>query len=197
MGEIDELSYELDELTKAKDIATVNNCRYFITCGAKEFINDEERSFLISLYRSFVSSLSLREQFAIGSELLTEIDDYYNVEVRRSSSKEKWEVITGLFDSFEYCESIEKEEYTQLLEIAPERISVQLIRNSSLPLDFLINPSFLKHRKPDSTYSMLPNEIALAKIRRRLELITYCRNLVPNSEYMTDEMVLTISGIDL
>lgn len=195
LSETDELIYELDELTKAKDIATVNDYRYFITCGAKEFIDDEKRYFLMRLHKSFVSSLSLREQFAIASELLTEIDTHYNVEVRRSSSVEKWEVITDLFDSFEYCESIEEGEYVRLLEIAPERISVQLIRNNSLPLNLLTSPSFLKNREADPAYAKLQFELARAKNKRLPEIIAYARKLVFDSEYMTDEMVVSVAGI--
>ena len=187
---------ELSELSRTNDIVTVDNYRYFVTCGNEDFEDTERFPFLMGLYKLF-AGLSLSVRFSLARDLLNEIGMYKNSFNRDLLNIDQRIVLIGLLNSFKHYESIEHEEFARLLEIAPPYIIDRLINNRSLPLDFLLDSSLLEQHKYHPMFQDLQKEVRYVKTKRKPEIIAYCRNKITGSEHMSDEMVLSVAGVNL
>ena len=187
---------ELSELSKINNIVTVDNYRYFITCGDEDFADPEKSPFLTELYKLFATfSLSIR--FSLARELMTELGAYKDFATRISYKVIQRVTLDMLLNSFKNYQDIERKEYARLLKTAPSYVIDKLINNHSLPLDFLLNSSLLEFYKFDPMFQDLQREVQDVKVRRKTEIIAYCRGFVPDSKHMSDEMVLSVAGVNL
>lgn len=167
---------------------TVENCRFLLSEGQ---VSDD--------YVKTLSSLSDRERFDIAKHLLSEIELRHNkLRAKAGYYSNQLKVILSLLDSFQDYNGILYEDFRDFMSNGDLFVvTAYLIRNKSFPIAFLLNTSLLEPHKKNPYVNILEEYIRHAKIIRRPELVTYCKNLVPDSESMSDEMVLSVAGVTL
>lgn len=167
------------------DEITLEDCRKLLLDMRDEYITDSHVERL--------SSLSDEQRFNIAKQLLPEIGLYDNT----YPGGLKMSFIFILLTIFQDYNNISREDFVPLLNKAGVSASAYLIQNSAFPIDFLVDFSFLRHDPSNPKNISLENTIYFTRVRRLSEIISYCRNLVPNSEHMTDEMVLSVTGVEV
>lgn len=174
---------------------TVEECRELIKPSSEWSLDKKLFNSLNSARDLLTDTLSIRERFELAKQLLPELEVYDGwfdhapiVPAGQRGS------ITALLRSFQQCEDIIHAEFISILNEASIFITDLIVRNPTLPIGILMEPSFLSRHLFDSKYSELVLTIRFIKTRRVDEVVAYFRELIPGSESMTDEMVLKIAG---
>lgn len=148
-----------------------------------------------------IRDLSVSEKFNLAKELLQEISFYYKLDSQLQAQNKALKLssirasaLTPLILSFEFYDSISTEEYEQLMENNSYVIMASLMKNDSFPITFLIHDSWIENHLNEPKYWYMKEYVSIIKKSRKSEIVSYYRNLVPNSESMSDEMVMSIAG---
>lgn len=164
---------------------TVEDCR--------KLLLDMQDEHIAERHVESLSSLSDEQKFHIAKQLLPEIGLYDNTYPKTL----KMNLIFILLAVFEEYNDISREEFVLLLDGASESATSYLIQNNAFPVDFLVDLSFLRYDISNLKNMSLGNTIHFTRMRRILEILSYCQGLVPDSEHMTDEMVLRVAGVEV
>jgi hypothetical protein len=138
--------------------------------------------------RKQIEPLSLKEKFNLALELIPELNAY-----SQSSMFKSYSVYEYLAESFSLYNNITYDEYYYIVTSLSSKLVTSVLMNPSFPVELLINSEVWRYNlNPRDTYTF----VSIAKIydERRDEIIIYYRKQVPDSEYMSDEMVLKIAG---
>jgi hypothetical protein len=151
-----------------------------------------------------IASLSVGEKFNLAKELSRELSFYYELDSQPPVQNEtpklssiRASALTPLARSFEIYDSISIEEYAQLMESNSYIITASLMKNDSFPITFLIYDSWVEKHVNESGYWYMKEYVRITRKSRKPEVVNYCRNLVPNSENMSNDIVLKVAGIHL
>jgi hypothetical protein len=165
------------------DDITVKDCRILLLDIRDEHITEKHVESL--------SSLSDEQKFYIAKQLLPEIGLYDNIQPKTL----KMNLIFILLAVFEEYNNISREEFVLLLDGASVSATSYIIQNDAFPVDFLVDLSFLHYNTSNLKNIALGNTIHFTRMRRILEVLSYCKGIVPDSEHMSDEMVLSVAGV--
>lgn len=138
--------------------------------------------------RKRMESLPLKEKFKLAFELIPELNAY-----SQSSMFKSYSVYEHLTGSFSLYSSITSDEYYSIVTSLSSKLITSILTNPSFPVDLLINNEAWRYNlNQKDTYIF----ITIVKIydERHDEIIAYYRDQVPDSEHMSDEMVLKIAG---
>jgi hypothetical protein len=173
---------------------TVDNCRGLL----KGEVKDAE---LVTALVDAFAGLPIKEQFAFAMELRREISFYYGYsfeDAKSGISSFQSLMFDSLLRSFEVYTEISREEYDVLLTDGNlYGIILSLLGNKSFPVDFLIETSWLEKYADHSKGWLLEGYLKGRQATRRFEIMAYFRDIIPNSEHMSDEMIMSIAGITL
>jgi hypothetical protein len=174
---------------------SVEECRELIKPSNEWSLNKKLLNSLNNTRDMVTNMLSVRECFDLARQLLPELKAYDGwfdhapiVPAGQRGS------ITSLLRSFQQCDNITHAEFLSILNEADLFITDLIVRNPTLPIDILMEPSFLSRHLSNPKYSELVLTIRFIKTRRIEEVTDFCRRNIPGSESMTDEMVLKIAG---
>lgn len=170
---------------------TVESCRAILATAGEHQVSGD--------YVATFSNLSEEEKFHIAKQVLPELKAYNDKRSMKSgTTSNKAALNSYLLNCFEYCDGISYEDFSQLLggsDIYP--VIIYLIRNKSFPLSLLLEPTLLKSYQNSPHQLYLEGYVKYVKASRMVEIIAYCRGLVPDSENMSDEIVLNVAGVKL
>jgi hypothetical protein len=178
-------------------MSIIEKCRELLN-DRREFLkNGSNYKQYAALCNKVENSLSMKDKFEISKQLLKELEEYdaYYYAYDVTSFAEQWKTYFALLNSFHDYNGISREEFAFLLEKASCAIVAVAIGNDAFPIDFLIDTSFVERHQIHFNYWVIESCLNTAKQRRRKEIWDYYKSIVPGSENMTDEMILSIVGI--
>lgn len=153
---------------------------------------------------SVIADLPAREHFALARELSREISFYYELSQPRSGqakpqfSHVQLMILGHLTKSFETYDEIPWEDYADWVTGDDLYIIVaSLLRNKMFPVDFLVDTSWLNKYVNHRAYWLLEMYTRVLRDNKKSEIITYCKQSISGCEHMTDDMVLSVVGINL
>lgn len=153
---------------------------------------------------SVIADLPAREHFALARELSREISFYYELSQPRSGqakpqfSHVQLMILGHLTKSFETYDEIPWEDYAVLTADDDLCIIVaSLLKNKMFPVDFLVETSWLNKYMNHPQYWLLKMHTRVLRDNKKPEIIAYCRQSIPNSEHMSDEIVLSVAGVEV
>lgn len=174
---------------------TVEDCRKLLTQKREDFYSyQEEKVFYGRVYRVIVDSLSLEERFNLAKMFHKELEFY---EEFRLMDEKKAQSVSALLDSIRDYQGIIYDDFVFLLDKVGIGFITMLVMNSAFPIEFLLDGSYLKRHVNHPSYFVLEYAVDLAMDNRKTDILSHYRNLVPNSESMSDEMVLSVAGVKL
>lgn len=170
---------------------TVESCRTILaTVGEHQVSGD---------YVATFSNLSEEEKFHIARQVLPELKAYNDrLSMKSGTTSNKAALNSSLLKCFEHYDGISHKDFSQLLsglDIYP--VVIYLIRNKSFPISLLLESTLLKSYQKSPHQFYLEGYVKHVKASRMAEIIAYCKYLVPDSESMSDEMVLSVAGVTL
>lgn len=170
---------------------TVERCR--------EILNDLRNDRVSNKYIKSMSKLSEGERFSIAKKLLPEIESYCKrIENGLNSESNQMGIHSFLLVTFSRYESISREEFSELIDKSKDCvINAQLAKNPSFPIDFLLDDSLFQVQEDSFLFWFPKDLIKCLRFARRQEAVSYYRGVVCDFEHMSDEMVLSVVGINL
>lgn len=174
---------------------TIEECRKLIRSSDEWALDKKSLEDLRDIRNLLTHILSVRECFNLAKQLLSELEVYdgwfENTPIIPVGQRESIDV---LLRTFQRCDDITHEEFVSLLDKADIFITDLIVRNPTLPIEILMEPSFLSRHVLNPKYSELVLTIRFTKTRRIKDVITHFRKIIPSSEYMSDEMLLKVAG---
>lgn len=173
---------------------TVDDCRRLLRGEVKD-------GTLAIAQFSVLTDLPDQEQFAFARELSRDISFYY--ELSQSESRQtkahfshvQLMLLGHLVKFFETYDDISWEDYANWVTGDDLYVIVaSLLRNEMFPVGFLVDTSWLNKYVDHSNYWLLKMYTRVLQDKKKSEIIAYCKQLVPGSEHMSDEMVLSVTG---
>lgn len=137
------------------------------------------------------------EKFELLKELLEDLNSFYFLKKkslsRHSEARTMYSYLTNTVGSYT---GISKEDFLNLIEKGNVDLLGEAVRNPNFPIELLFDRSIFNRYADDPNFNWLQEKINLAmwSNERFHETVTYIRHLVPNSEVMSDEMVMSIVG---
>lgn len=175
-------------------IITVRDYKDFLECTDESLLYEKH---FMDTYTKITATYSAEERFKLAKKVMSELNKYGKPNVFGKIYWGQKETLITLTQSFVECENISHKEFIQILNKANLATAKLLIQNKIFPVDILVDSSFFERYKSHPEYSFLENTIQHLKSYRFLEIIDYYRNIVPESENMSDEMVLKVAGVEL
>lgn len=180
------------------EIISVKDCKDLLSNKLSCLKDGYEKDRLINAYRTLDTSVSLGEMFALAKQLIEELDNYDGSYVEGDKfTAEQQLTYAKLMSPFYRYEYITVDEYTWLLKHAGLDVTLAIIENRHFPIHLFIEVSFLGRHFGAPSFGVLQRAIANVKQNRKSEIIDYYRNQIPNSEHMSDEMVLSVAGVSI
>lgn len=138
------------------------------------------------------------QRFDLVKQLLNELEIFYTFWYEKGSWKYSLSarIYSTLLRSLEFAKDVSREDYLYILENAHAYIVDSLVANPEFPVDLLIEGSIFDRHSDDPYLDYFKYTVESVLSHRSKEVIAYYRGIVPNSEHMTDEMVLNIAGAD-
>jgi hypothetical protein len=154
---------------------------------------------LVKEIKAFERLTSSRKKFYLTKALIPELSNYRQALVsgnKAGNQIDAYNVYASLINAVSEFKDISREECLFIINNAPGFLIKYLLHNSSLPVDILIEDSYFTRIENDATTFSLKEDLQAARsIYRYEDIINYIRSVVPESETMTDEMVLSVYGI--
>ena len=177
---------------------TVDDCRKILR-------NEVKDGTLAIAQFSVLTDLPAQEQFAFARELAREISFYHELSQSSQSGQTKAQfsniqlmLIGHLTKFFETYDEISWEDYADWVTGDDLYIIVaSLLRNKMFPVDFLVDTSWLNKYVNHRAYWLLEMYTRVLRDNKKSEIITYCKQSISGCEHMTDDMVLSVVGINL
>jgi hypothetical protein len=176
---------------------TVDDCRRLLRGEVKD-------GTLAIAQFSVLTDLPDQEQFAFARELSRDISFYY--ELSQSESRQdktqfshvQLMLLGHLVKFFETYDDISLEDYADWVTGDDLYIIVaSLLKNKMFPVDFTVDTSWLNKYANHPQYWLLKMYTRVLRDNNKPEIIAYCRKSIPNSEHMSDEMVLSVAGVKI
>lgn len=175
---------------------TVDDCRKILR-------NEVKDGTLAIAQFSVLTDLPVQEQFAFARELAREISFYHELSQSSQSGQTKAQfshiqlmLIGHLTKFFETYDEISWEDYADWVTGDDlYTIVASLLRNKMFPVDFIVDTSWLNKYVNHRAYWLLEMDTRVLRDNKKPEIIAYCKRLIPGSEHMSDDMVLSIAGV--
>jgi hypothetical protein len=142
------------------------------------------------------SFLSPGERFHIAKELCYDIRLFTDLRYSQIVPDVTKKFYICFLEVFQKYDGISREEYVYLFDNAPFSLLQYIVDNPSMPVDMLIEYGITRSQEQGFFNAFLVAHIKTAQENRSEEILSYLRSLVPGSESMSNEMVLSISGYD-
>lgn len=166
---------------------TVDYFRKMLISRSTELLNDGELEGITLA----MSNLSDERAFDFAVQLVPELNKGCESSVARNSV-----VFQRLTKSLRKYNDISYEEYCFLTNNLSSKMLSYIIYNESFPIDLLVDGEILYQRE-DSGYFLVEYAINQNFRKRYFEVVAYLRATIPGSEYMNDEMVMSVAGVKL
>lgn len=157
------------------------------------------KKILVKEIKAFEKLISSEESFHLAKALMPELSAYRKALIsgnRTGNRIDAYNVYSSLLNAYSNFTNISREDFLFIINDAPGFLVQYLVHNPSIPVDILMEDSYFTHIENDSTASGFKEALNTIRLYDRYEdIIDYVRSLVPNSETMTDEMVLSVYGI--
>jgi hypothetical protein len=142
-----------------------------------------------------VEHLSIQERFDMAKGLLLELGEYNNISFyRREILDNAIHLSRGLTRALSTFEGASFADFEYLVENASFCLFYCIITNTSFPVSLFVE----SERVRDYIEGDGANYLARSHWdERRDEIAAYYRSIVPNSEHMSDEMVLSVAGVKI
>jgi hypothetical protein len=170
---------------------TVDYCRQLLMNEVKGVSQEElENNILVEK----VKDLSLREKFYMAKDLLPELGEYKEfVFMRQTVLNDVAYVYGELRNALCWFEGASLADFEYLVEHVPFCLFYHVLANASFPAALFVEGERVRSYLEDTEGSQL---VRSHWSERRNEIITYLRDAVPGFEYMSDDMVMSVTGID-
>lgn len=139
------------------------------------------------------------ERFDLVKQLLNELETFYLFWYEESSWKfsPAARIYSTLLRSLEFAKNISREDYLYMINNAHAYIVDSLVVNPEFPVDLLIDDSIFANHGDDYFLNELKFTVEGVILHRFEDIVTYCRGIVPGSENMTNDMILSVAGVNL
>jgi len=146
---------------------------------------------------STIASLSTVEKAHLAKDLLPGLNNFYKDWVVKSRQKDSIDVkaYSLLVKSIQKTDNFSREDFICFLENADLYTLKFVILNPLFPIDLLINKSSFINHSEDLFLSSFQSAFNSAIRGRYTDVVFYARSIVPDSEAMSDKMVLKIVGV--
>lgn len=158
----------------------------------RELITSESEELSSSELRKELANMSEEEAFRLAIRLVPELNESYIPSLKKNSF-----VFTKLNNSFSWANGITYSEFQYLAETLCPGLLSSVLHNEDFPIEFIIDSNILRKRENDQFYSAVKTSIQYVCQERYGEIADYCRGIVPNSESMSDDMVIKIAKIEI
>lgn len=138
--------------------------------------------------------LSLEERFHIAKELCDDIHVFTDLRYSQVVPEVTKKFYICFLEVFQKYDGISREDYVYLLNNAPFSLLQYIVDNPFMPIDMLIEYGIARSQEQGFFNAFLVAHIKTSQEKRSGEIFSYLRGLVPSSENMSDEMIISISG---
>jgi hypothetical protein len=146
---------------------------------------------------SLVSSFSIEERFYLAKNLLDELDSLKRGVTGLYPSNFARFFSASLLDALVSSVEVPNDEWQDLVDNCSLTLLSHIIFNSSLPVEILISENAFGSHSGDPLFLYFQYRFGIAKLGRHSDIVHHFRGVVPNSEHMSDEMVLSVAGVNL
>lgn len=170
---------------------TVDYCRQLLMNEVKGAPQEElENNDLVEK----VKDLSLREKFYMAKDLLPELGEYKEfVFMRKMVLNDVAYLYGDLRSALWWFEGASLADFEFLVENASFCLLYHILTNPSFPAALFVESGRVRSYLEDAEGSQL---VRSHWYERRNEIIAYLGDAVSGFEYMSDEMVMSVTGID-
>jgi hypothetical protein len=174
---------------------SVEDCRRVFDVSA-DFASDSYAP--IDRLYSALAETTDAERLDLVKQLLSELETFYSFWYDKSSWKysPSARIYSTLLRSLEFAKDVSREDYLYIFDNAHAYIVDSLVANPEFPVGLLIDDSIFTRHSGDPYLDDFKYTVEAVISHRFKEVIAYCRGIVPNSEHMTNEMVLNVAGVD-
>jgi hypothetical protein len=137
------------------------------------------------------------EKFELLKELLEDLNSFYLLKKkklsRHSEARTMYSYLTNTVGSYT---GISRNDFINLIQKGNVDLLGEAVRNPNFPIELLFNRSAFGKYADDINFGWLQEKINLAmwSNERFHETVNYIRRMIPNSEVMSDEMIMSIVG---
>lgn len=144
-----------------------------------------------------IASASMEQKGRLALYSLRELDDCRDALSKGRISLKYSSIIISLLHSLSMYEGFSHENFMYISDNGSLGILGYRVVNMDCPLTFLVNDEFYDCYRGSSDWRAFETALDVGRDIRLEEIVAYAKNLVSNSEHMSDEMVLSVAGIGL
>lgn len=171
-------------------------CREILCPSSGKKITDKELHANGTYIDVLMLDMDIQECFNLAIELVPELDKYSKRSmVTADVSGATYELYSALVETFKNNRYISYQQFQFLIENLSVHPLILVLSNPFLPIDLLVESKKHWHRADSIDFPHGASHIHRAFKKRSWELAAYARSIVPDSDHMTDEMLLKVAGL--
>lgn len=143
---------------------------------------------------SIVNSFSMEDRFYLAKNLLNELD-YLRTGSGHYPSNFARFFSAALLDALISPVKVSNEEWQYVVDNCSLHLLSDVIKSPSFPVEILISEKAFEEHFTNPLFPYFQFHFDRVISARFPEIVHYFRSMVPNSEHMSDEMVLSVAGV--